>query len=58
VGKPEVKRPHGRPRCRWEENTKEDLEKEGCGSITWIGLAQGRNTWRTVVNAVTNPLVP
>jgi len=58
VGKPERKRSLGRPRCRWEDNSKVDLEKVGCGGINWIDLAQDRNRWRTVVNAVMNRRVP
>jgi hypothetical protein len=40
VGKPEGKRPMGRPRCRWEENIMMDLQEVGCGGVDWIGLAQ------------------
>jgi hypothetical protein len=43
VGKPEGKRPLGRPRCRWEDNIKMDLQKVGCGGMDWIGLAQDRD---------------
>jgi hypothetical protein len=42
VGKPEGKRPLGRPRCRWEDNIKMDLQEVGCGGMGWIGLAQGK----------------
>jgi hypothetical protein len=53
VGKPEGKRPHGRPRLRWED-IKMDLQKVGCVGVDWIGLAQGRDWWREIVNAVMN----
>ena len=43
VGKPEGKRPLGRPRHRWEDNIKMDLQEEGCGDIDWIKLAQDRD---------------
>jgi hypothetical protein len=58
VGKPEGKRPMGRPRRTWEDNTKMDLEEVGCGVMDWIGLAQDRDTWRAFVNAVMNLRVP
>jgi hypothetical protein len=51
VGKPEGKRPLGRPRCR-RENIKMDLKKVGCGGMNWIGLAQDIDRWRAIVNAV------
>jgi len=54
VGKPEGKRPLGRPKRRWEDNIKRDLQEVGCGGIDWIDLAQGRDRWRAVVNAVKN----
>ena len=54
VGKPEGKRPLGRPRCRWEDNIKMDLEEVGCGGMDWIELAQDRDSWRALVNAVMN----
>jgi hypothetical protein len=55
VGKPEGKRPLERPRCRWEDVIKMDLRKIGCGvGVEWIHLAQDRDRWRTVVNAVMN----
>jgi hypothetical protein len=57
VGKPEGKRPLGRPRRRWEDGIKMDLREIGWGGVEWIHLAQGRGGWRAVVNAVTNPLV-
>jgi len=52
VGKPEGKRPLGRPRRRWEENIKMDLKKVGCGGMDWIELAQDRDRWRALVSAV------
>jgi hypothetical protein len=54
VGKPEGKRPLGRPRCRWEDNIKMDLKKVRCGGMDWIGLAQDRDRWRALVNSVMN----
>jgi hypothetical protein len=58
VGKPEGKRPLGRPRYRWENNIKMDLQEMGCGSMDWIGLAQDRDRWRALLNAVINLRVP
>jgi hypothetical protein len=52
VGKPEGKRPLGRPRFRWEDNIKMDLQEVGCGCMDWIELAQDRDRWRVFVNAV------
>jgi len=54
VGKPEGKRPFGRPRRRWEDNIKMDLQEIGCGGMDWIELAQDRGRWRAHVNAVMN----
>ena len=45
VGKPEGRRPLGRPRCRWEDNIKTDLQEVGCGGLDWIELAQDRDRW-------------
>jgi len=58
VGKPEGKRPLGRPRRRWEDNNKMDLKEVGCGGMDWIELAQDRDRWRTLVGAVMNLRVP
>ena len=52
VKNPEGKRPLGRPRLRWEDNIKIDLQEVGCEAIEWFKLAQDRNRWREVVNAV------
>jgi hypothetical protein len=52
VGKPGGKIPLGRPRCRWEDNIKLELQLVGCGGMVWIELAQDRDRWRTLVNAV------
>ena len=54
LGKPERKRPLVRPRRRWEDNTKLDLEEVGCEGLDWIELAQDRDRWRAVVYAVMN----
>jgi len=58
VGKPEGKRPLGRPRCRWEDNIKMNLQEVGCGGMDWIKLAQGRDRWWALVNVVMNLQVP
>jgi hypothetical protein len=58
VGKPEGKRPLRRPRRRWEDNIKVDLQLVGCGSVDWIGLVQDRDRWWALVNAVMNLRVP
>jgi hypothetical protein len=52
VGKPEGKRPLGRPRRRWEDNVMMDLQEVGCGCDEWIGLVQDRDRWRALVSAV------
>jgi hypothetical protein len=54
VGKPEGKRPLGRPRRRWEDNIRLDLKEVGYGVMDWIGLAQDRDRWRVLVNVVVN----
>jgi len=58
VGKPEGKRPLGRPRRIWVDNIRIDLQEVGCGNVDWIGLAQDRDGWRTLVSAVMNLRVP
>jgi hypothetical protein len=58
VEKREGKRPLGRPRCRWEDNIKMDLQEVGCGGMEWIELAQVRDSWRTLLNVVMNFRVP
>jgi len=58
VGKPEGKRPLGRPRHRWEDNIKMDLQEVGCGGMNWIQLAQVRDRWWALVNVVMNLQVP
>jgi hypothetical protein len=54
VGKPEGKRPLGRPRHRWEDGIRMDLREIGLGGVNWIRLAQDRGRWRAVVSAVMN----
>jgi hypothetical protein len=54
VGKPEGKRPLGRPKRRWEDNIKMDLKDVGCEGMDWIELAQDRDMWRVLVKAVMN----
>ena len=58
VGKPEGKRPLGKPRRRWVDNIRMDLQEVGCRYMDWIGLAQNRDMWRTLVSAVMNLGVP
>ena len=55
VGKPEIKRKLERPRPRWEDNIKMDLQEVGCGGVDLIKLAQDRDRWRARVTAVINP---
>ena len=57
-GEPEGKRPLGRLRRRWQDNIQMDLQELGCGSMDWIELAEDRDKWRAVVNAVMNLRVP
>jgi len=58
VGKPEGKRPLGRPRCRWVDNIRRDLQEVGCGYMDWSGMARDRDRWRPLVSAVMNLRVP
>ena len=58
VGKLERGRPLGRPRCRWEDNIKMDLQEVGGGCEDWMELVQDRNRWRALVDAVMNLRVP
>jgi len=58
VGKPEGKRPLGRPRRRWVDKIRMDLQEVRCEYMDWIGLAQDRDRWRTLVSAVMNLRVP
>ena len=56
--KPEVRRPLGSPRCRLVDNIRMDLQEVECGYMDWIGLAQDRESWRTIVSAAMNLRVP
>jgi hypothetical protein len=58
VGRPEGRRPLGRPRRRWEDNIKMDLKDVGFGDVDWIHWAQDRDRWRALVNTVMNLRVP
>jgi len=58
VTKPEGKGPLGNPRCRWEDNIMMDLQEIGWGGMDWFGMAQDRNRWQALVNAVMNIRVP
>jgi len=54
VGEPEGKRPFGRPRRRWEDNIKKDIQEVVCGDMDWIEVAQDMDSWRALVNVVMN----
>jgi hypothetical protein len=54
VDKPEGKRPLGRPRCRWEDNTMMDLQEVECEGMDWVGLAQDTDRWQAILNVVLN----
>jgi hypothetical protein len=58
VGRPEGRRPLGRPRRRWEDNIKMDLHEVGWGGMDWIDMAQDRDRWQALVSAVMNLRVP
>ena len=58
MGKPERRKPVGRPRHRWKDNIKMDLQKMGYGSMDWIELAEDRDKWQALVNTVMNLRVP
>ena len=58
VGKPEGRRPLERPRRRWVDNIRTDLQEVGCGYMDWVELAQDRNRWRTLVSALMNLRLP
>ena len=58
TGKPAGKRPFGRPRRRWEDNIRMDLEEKGINAGNWVDSAQDRNYWRSLVNAALNLRVP
>ena len=58
VGKPDGKRPLGRPGRRWKDNIKMNLQEVECGDMNWIELAQDRDKWRALVNVVMNLRVP
>ena len=58
VGKTEGRRTLARPGRRWVDNIRMDLQEVGCGYMDWIGLAQDRDSWRTLVSAVMNLRIP
>jgi hypothetical protein len=58
VGKPEGKRPLGRPRRRWKNNIRMDLQEVGCEGVDWCDVTQDRDRWRALVNVKMNLQVP
>ena len=58
TGKPTGKRPSGRPRHRWEDNIRIDINETGINTRNWVGLAQDRDYWTALVNVTLNPRVP
>jgi hypothetical protein len=58
MGRPKGRRPLGRPRRRWEDNIKMDLQEVGWGGMYWINMAQDRDRWRALVSVVMNLRVP
>ena len=58
MGKPEGRRSLGKPRLRWVDNIRTDLQEVVCGYMDWIGLAQDRDRWRTLLSAIMNLRVP
>jgi hypothetical protein len=58
VGKPKGKRPLEIPRCRWQDNVEKDIQEVDMGGMEWIDLAQDRDRWQALVNAVMNFRVP
>jgi hypothetical protein len=58
VGRPEGRRPLGRPRHRWDDNIKMDLQEVGWGGVDWIDMAQDRDRWRALVSVVMNLRIP
>jgi hypothetical protein len=58
LGRPEGRRPLGRPRCRWEDNIKMDLQEAEWEGVDWIDMVQDRDRWRALVNVVMNLWVP
>jgi hypothetical protein len=58
MGKPKGKRPLGITRCRWKDNIKLNLQEVGCRGMDWIELARDRDSWRALLNKVTNFRVP
>ena len=58
VGRPERRRPLGRPRCRWVDNIRMDFQELGCGYMDWIGLTQDRDRCRMLMSAAMNLRVP